>query len=444
VIGNVAWNGQLAQGGEVGFGFVASGQLNPSAVHIHAVVEDMPDSVPSVPTGLEATTISSTSTMLRWDASSVPGGGTVTGYAVFENGQQIAIVTGTTYTVTQLTPDTDYQFSVAAIDALGLSTQASPIAVHTTIPDPDGSVERMFSPYIDMAMPVDADLVAISQAGGIENFTLAFVLSSSEGIGWQGAGSIEDDTLYTTSGAMTTILAQVQEIQAAGGNITISFGGAAGTEAALAAPNATVLQAQYQSVIDRYAISSIDFDIEGAAVQDRQSIAMRDEAIVGLQAANPDLKVSFTLPVLPTGLVADGLNLLQAAMDDGVRVDMVNIMAMDYGQSVDNNGQMGLNAILASEATQQQLAAMGLDAKIGITPMIGVNDIVSEVFTLADARALLEYATNDPDVAMLSMWSVARDNGNTAGAHYASPDSSGIAQNPFDFSGIFNDFDLVV
>ncbi|MGQ0583323.1 MAG: Calx-beta domain-containing protein [Reyranella sp.] len=444
VIGNVAWNGQLAQGGEVSFGFVATGQLNPSAVHVHAVEEDVPDSVPTVPTGLEATTISSTSTMLSWDASSVPGGGTVTGYAVFENGQQIATVTGTHYTVTQLTPDTDYQFSVAAIDALGLSAQASPIAVHTTIPDPHGSLEQMFSPYIDMAMPVDADLVAISQAAGIENFTLAFVLASNEGIGWQGAGSIDDDTLYTTSGATTTILAQVQAIQAAGGNITISFGGAAGTEAALVAPNAAVLQAQYQSVIDRYGITSIDFDIEGAAVEHQPSITMRNEAIVGLQAANPDLQVSFTLPVMPFGLVNSGLNLLRSAMNDGVRVDMVNIMAMDYGQGQDNNGQMGLSAIQASEATQQQLAAMGLDAKIGITPMIGVNDIVSEVFTLADARALLDYAANDPDVAMLSMWSVARDNGNSAGAHYTSSDSSGIAQNPFEFSGILNDFDHIV
>jgi len=444
VIGNVGWNGQLAQGGELNFGFVASGQLNPSAVHVHAVVEEMPDSVPTVPTGLEATTVSSTSTMLSWDASSVPGGGTVTGYAVFENGQQIATVSGTTHTVTHLTPDTDYHFSVAAIDVLGLSAQASPILVHTDIPDPHGSVDHMFSPYIDMAMPVDADLVGISHAGGIENFTLAFVLTSEEGIGWQGRGSIDDDTLYTASGVMTSILEQVQAIQASGGNITISFGGAAGVEAALAAPNATVLQAQYQSVIDRYNITSIDFDIEGAAVQHQQSITMRDQAIVGLQAANPDLKVSFTLAVLPTGLVADGLNLLQRAMNDGVRIDMVNIMAMDYGQSVDNNGQMGLNAILASEATQQQLAAMGLDAKIGITPMIGVNDIISEVFTLADARALLDYAANDPDVAMLSMWSVARDNGNTAGAHYASPDSSGIAQSPFEFAGILNDFDHIV
>ena len=41
------------------------------------------------------------------------------------------------------------------------------------------------------------------------------------------------------------------------------------------------------------------------------------------------------------------------------------------------------------------------------------------------------------------MWSVARDNGNSAGAHYASPDSSGIAQKPYDFSAIFHHFDLI-
>jgi hypothetical protein len=76
--------------------------------------------------------------------------------------------------------------------------------------------------------------------------------------------------------------------------------------------------------------------------------------------------------------------------------------------------------------------------------MIGVNDVASEVFTLADAQALVDYAQSDPNVVRLSMWSVARDNGNTAGAHYASPDSSGIAQHPYDFSAVFHHFDLVV
>ncbi len=51
------------------------------------------------------------------------------------------------------------------------------------------------------------------------------------------------------------------------------------------------------------------------------------------QAANPGLIVSFTLPVLPTGLTADGVRLLESCAKYGVRVDVVNIMTMDYGDS---------------------------------------------------------------------------------------------------------------
>jgi hypothetical protein len=143
-------------------------------------------------------------------------------------------------------------------------------------------------------------------------------------------------------------------------------------------------------------------------------------------------------------LTADGLNLLASAKHDGLKIDVVNIMAMDYGAGVDNGGQMGLNAINAAIATENQLAELGLTAKLGVTPMIGVNDISSEVFTLADAQALVNFAQTDSNIVRLSMWSVARDNGNSAGAHYASPDSSGIAQHPFDFSTIFHQFDHIV
>jgi chitinase len=401
--------------------------------------------LPTVPIGLAAEGTSSSAVTLTWNASSVPGGGTVTGYAIFENDHQIATTSATTYAATNLAADTTYAFAVAAIDAAGSSAESNPISVHTAPASPGGSDGgdshvHEFSPYIDMAMPADANLSAISAASGIHNFTLAFVLSSPGGIGWQGAGTISDDTLSNG----TTILSQVQAIQAAGGDVTISFGGAAGQEAALTATSAASLQAEYQSVIDRYHVHSLDFDIEGAAVQDQHSITLRDQALVGLKAANPDLVISFTLPVLPSGLTADGLNVLASAKHDGLKIDVVNIMAMDYGSSVDNGGQMGLDAINAAIATEKQIAGLGLSSKIGITPMIGVNDISSEVFTLADAQTLVHYAQTDPNVVRLSMWSVARDNGNSAGAHYASPDSSGIAQHPYDFSAIFHQSDHIV
>ena len=85
----------------------------------------------------------------------------------------------------------------------------------------------------------------------------------------------------------------------------------------------------------------------------------------------------------------------------------------------------------------QGYPSAGLDAKIGVTPMIGINDVSSEVFTPADAQQLAAYVQTDPQVVRTSMWSVSRDNGAGAGATVASPISSGIAQNPYQFSSIF-------
>jgi chitinase len=213
---------------------------------------DPAHAVPTVPTGLAATAASTNTATLSWNASSMPGNAPMTGYAIFENGQQIATTTGTSYTATNLAANTDYQFSVTAIDAAGSSTQASPISVHTAAASSaggsggsgSGSLTREFAPAIDMLMPVDADLAAISKASGVQNFMLAFVVGSSQGFGWQGTGTIADDMLSNG----TTIQSQVQAVQAAGGHITVSFGGANGQEAAFTAPSAAALQAEYLSV----------------------------------------------------------------------------------------------------------------------------------------------------------------------------------------------------
>ena len=181
---------------------------------------DPSHAVPTVPTGLVAVGTSSSATILSWNASSVPGNGVVTSYTIFENDHQIATITGTSYTVANLAANTTYTFSVAALDAAGSSAEANPISVHTAALGVPGDVSHAheFSPYIDMAMPVADNLAAISAASGIQNFTLAFVLSSDRGIGWQGTGAITDDTLANG----TTILSQVQAIQAAGGHVTMA------------------------------------------------------------------------------------------------------------------------------------------------------------------------------------------------------------------------------
>lgn len=293
---------------------------------------------------------------------------------------------------------------------------------------------NLFAPYVDMSLTASQNLVATQQQTAFKAVTLAFLDSTSGcAAGWGGLGStLPADTLSNG----TTILSVVQSLQKAGVQVIISFGGANGQEPALGCTTVSSLQALYQSVINRYGVAMLDFDIEGAATTNQASITRRDQALVALKAANKGLVLSYTLPVLPTGLISSGTNILASAKSDGLALDVVNIMAMDYGSNADNNGAMGQDAVDAAQATEAQLKSAGLSATtVGITPMIGVNDTTSEVFTLADAQTLLNFANSTSYVTRLAMWSLGRDNGSCAGTTtYPSPTCSGISETGYQFT----------
>ncbi len=303
---------------------------------------------------------------------------------------------------------------------------------------PSGSTTGLFAPYVDMSITADENLVAMQQQAGFKAVTLAFVDSTSGGaIGWGGlGGTLPTDSLPNGD----SILHIVQQLQAAGVQVVISFGGATGTEPAVNCSNASQLQAAYQSVINRYGVKLLDFDIEGGATTNQASITVRDQALVGLKKANPGLVISYTLPVLPTGLIASGVNILNSAHADGLGLDVVNVMAMDYGSAQDNGAQMGLDATNAASATESQIKAAGLSSTVGITPMIGVNDTNTEIFSLNDAQTVLNFANANSYVSRIAMWSLGRDNGGCAGQTWASPSCSGLSQSSFAFSANFRTY----
>ncbi|MGH3212664.1 MAG: chitinase, partial [Trebonia sp.] len=221
----------------------------------------------------------------------------------------------------------------------------------------------------------------------------------------------------------------------------ISFGGEAGSELAITCTSAAQLQAAYQQVISAYDVNKIDFDIEGAAVDNTAANARRDQALAALQAQDPGLQVSFTLPVLPSGLTADGDAVLTGAVQAGVKLSAVNVMAMDYGDGAAPNpsGQLGTFAIDAATATDAQVAsALGISdaaawSKVAVTPMIGVNDTSDEIFTVANAQQLAAFAAGK-HLAWLSMWSAARDTECPGGAQsFAQPTCSSIVAAPDEF-----------
>ncbi|RDY67215.1 chitinase [Lysobacter soli] len=90
---------------------------------------------PSVPTGLSATALSSSSIALSWNASTDNAGGAgVAGYDVYRGGTLIASPTTTSYTNTGLTANTTYSYTVRARDAASpsnASAQSSAVSAKT-------------------------------------------------------------------------------------------------------------------------------------------------------------------------------------------------------------------------------------------------------------------------------------------------------------------------
>ncbi|HKN51153.1 MAG TPA: chitinase [Amycolatopsis sp.] len=285
------------------------------------------------------------------------------------------------------------------------------------------------APYVDMGEWPTPSLSGMSAASGVKGFTLAFVNSFGCKASWFGA--YDPRTAWQAD--------EVAKIRNAGGDVKISFGGASGIELAQACSTSAQVAAEYDAVVKAYGLKYLDLDIEGAAVADPTSIARRSQAMKTVQSNNPGLKISLTLPALPSGLTSDGLNVVKSAKNAGVNLDLVNIMAMDYYQGP---ADQGAKAIAAAKATQAQLKSLyGLsDAaawkKVGVTPMIGVNDSGNEIFYQKDATALVNFAKT-VHLGMLSYWEQGRDANACNGALYK---CTNVPQQPYEFGKIFRGY----
>ncbi|MEU2876162.1 glycoside hydrolase family 18 chitinase [Streptomyces sp. NPDC007070] len=133
---NVGWNGSIAPGASVSFGFNGSGPGSPSGCKLNggscdggpSVPGDNPPSAPGTPT---ASGVTDTSVKLSWSAATDDKG--VKNYDVLRDGTKVATVTTTSYTDSGLTAGTDYSYSVQARDTADQTGPVSgSVAVHTT------------------------------------------------------------------------------------------------------------------------------------------------------------------------------------------------------------------------------------------------------------------------------------------------------------------------
>ncbi|MFD7712441.1 glycosyl hydrolase family 18 protein [Streptomyces sp. NPDC059786] len=133
---NKSYNGTLAAGASVSFGFNGSGSGSPSNCSLNGGSCDggttVPgDNAPSAPGTPTASSITDTSVKLSWSAATDDKG--VKNYDVLRDGTKVATVTTTSYSDTGLTAGTDYSYTVQARDTADQTGPASgAVKVHTT------------------------------------------------------------------------------------------------------------------------------------------------------------------------------------------------------------------------------------------------------------------------------------------------------------------------
>ncbi|MFJ8789517.1 glycosyl hydrolase family 18 protein [Streptomyces sp. NPDC102462] len=146
---NKSYNGTLAPGASVSFGFNGAGSGSPANCKLNGgscdgttVPGDNPPSAPGTPT---ASGITDTSVKLSWSAATDDKG--IKNYDVLRGGAKVATVTTTSYTDTGLTAGTDYSYTVRARDTADQTGPASgAVAVHTTggtTPPPTGDKVKL-------------------------------------------------------------------------------------------------------------------------------------------------------------------------------------------------------------------------------------------------------------------------------------------------------------
>ncbi|MGW3662741.1 glycosyl hydrolase family 18 protein [Streptomyces sp. NPDC005141] len=148
---NKSWNGSLAAGASVSFGFNGAGSGSPSNCTLNGGSCDggptVPgDSAPSAPGTPSASSITDTSVKLSWSAATDDKG--VKNYDVLRGGTKVATVTTTSYTDTGLTAGTDYSYTVQARDTADQTGPVSgAVSVHTTgggtNPPPTGNAVKL-------------------------------------------------------------------------------------------------------------------------------------------------------------------------------------------------------------------------------------------------------------------------------------------------------------
>jgi hypothetical protein len=310
--------------------------------------------------------------------------------------------------------------ATAALAALGTTT-AHATTAHAATALPSG----LAAPYLYLGWGNPPSATSVMSATGIQQFTMAFILSDGTcKPAWDGSRPLTGGTDQQT----------INAIRAAGGDVTVSFGGWSGNKLGESCSSASKLAAAYQKVIDAYGLKSIDIDIESTEFESATVRQRVIDALKTVQADNSGLKIYVTFGTTTTGPDSNGQDLIQRGAAKGLNPDGWAVMPFDYDEGAIDMAAATKSAV--DGLKDDVAAAYGLSSdaayrKVGFSSMNGITDSDGETVTLADFKSMLGYAESH-HLARVSFWSVNRDR--PCGSGSDADSCSGIGQGTYDFT----------
>ena len=272
-------------------------------------------------------------------------------------------------------------------------------------------------------------LTSVMSATGEKAFELAFILAPNGGgcsATWDGTDAVSSDT---------QVAAVISSVRSAGGDVSASAGGANGTKLGQTCGSASATAAAYQTVISKYGLHAIDFDIEEPEIENSTAVANELGAAQILQKEDSGLLVTVTLPTATSGANYFGQLLLNESKSLGYTPDDFSLMPFDNGFS----GGAASQQTALTDFNSQLVSTFGWSSAVawnheGVSQMNGRSDS-GEFFYQSDFASNLSFVKAH-NMSRYTFWSVNRDrqcnppsnNGATSG------ECSSVTQNAYDFT----------
>ncbi|HEX4259350.1 MAG TPA: chitinase [Streptosporangiaceae bacterium] len=329
---------------------------------------------------------------------------------------------------------------LAAAGAAGVTAVALPGAgaapatqtARTTVREAAAQVSALSAnwyegaPYYSVLDGGAPDLGTVMSATGARAFDLGFILAGNGCTpAWNGTDPVSSDT---------QVASVINEVRSDGGDVIASMGGYNGTKLGAVCGSASATAAAYQQVINTYGLHAFDFDLEEPEIENTSAIANELGAAQILQANNPGLFVSVTIPATPTGANWFGQQLIAEAKSLNFTPDDFTIMPFDGGFSGASSqiaALQGFNSQLMSAYGWTSAQAYQHE---GFSGMNGRTDS-AEYFYQSDFQSVLSFAESN-GLSRFTFWSVGRDR------QCSPPDNNGalsaecssVPQNSWDFT----------